>query len=102
MMPNALLKSGLASAIREFTDKIDDKIIKIDLYSEGLNERMDTNLETVLYRVIQECVNNVIKQPGPTILISLLLKIPMVSVPPLKIMVRDSIWRTAVSSMDLD
>ena len=61
MMPNALLKAGLASAIREFTDKIDDKIIKIDLYSEGLNERMDTNLETVLYRVIQECVNNVIK-----------------------------------------
>lgn len=61
MMPNALLKSGLASAIREFTDKIDDKILKIDLYSEGLNERLDTNVETVLYRVIQECVNNVIK-----------------------------------------
>jgi signal transduction histidine kinase/Tfp pilus assembly protein PilF len=61
MMPNALLKSGLASAIREFTDKIDDRLIKIDLYSEGLNERMDSNMETVLYRVIQECVNNVIK-----------------------------------------
>lgn len=64
MMPNALLKSGLASAIREFTDKIDDNILKIDLYSEGLNERLDTNVETVLYRVIQECVNNVIKHAG--------------------------------------
>jgi two-component system, NarL family, sensor kinase len=61
MMPNALLKAGLASAIREFTDKIDDRVLKIDLYSEGLNERLDTNVETVLYRVIQECVNNVIK-----------------------------------------
>ncbi|WP_430898569.1 MULTISPECIES: tetratricopeptide repeat-containing sensor histidine kinase [unclassified Paraflavitalea] len=61
MMPNALLKSGLASAIREFIDKIDDRIIKVDLYSEGLNERLDINTETVLYRVIQECVNNVIK-----------------------------------------
>lgn len=61
MMPNALLKSGLASAIREFTDKIDDRMLKVDLYSEGLNERLDTNVETVLYRVIQECVNNVIK-----------------------------------------
>lgn len=61
MMPNALLKAGLASAVREFTDKIDDKVLKIDLYSEGLNERLDTNIETVLYRVIQECVNNVIK-----------------------------------------
>lgn len=64
MMPNALLKAGLASAIREFTDKIDGHIIKVDLYSEGLNERLDSNIETVLYRVIQECVNNVIKHSG--------------------------------------
>lgn len=61
MMPNALLKSGLAAAIREFTDKIDHSVLKITLHSEGLQERMDTNFETVLYRVIQECVNNVIK-----------------------------------------
>lgn len=64
MMPNALLKSGLAAAIQEFTDKIDDRILKVNLYSEGLEERLDTNLETVLYRVIQECVNNVIKHSG--------------------------------------
>lgn len=64
MMPNALLKSGLAAAIHEFTDKIDDRILKVNLYSEGLEERLDTNLETVLYRVIQECVNNVIKHSG--------------------------------------
>ncbi len=61
MMPNALLKSGLAAAIREFTDKIDHTVLKINLHNEGLHERMDTNFETVLYRVIQECVNNVIK-----------------------------------------
>jgi len=64
MMPNALLKKGLASAIREFIDKIDSRILKVDLYSEGLNERIDTNTETVLYRVVQECVNNVIKHSG--------------------------------------
>ncbi len=61
MMPNALLKSGLANAVREFISKIDNHIIKVTLHSEGLNERMDGNLETVLYRVIQECVNNVLK-----------------------------------------
>lgn len=61
MMPNALLKSGLASAVKEFIDKIDNRIIKINLHTEGLNERLDSNTETVLYRVIQECVNNVIK-----------------------------------------
>ena len=61
MMPNALLKSGLASAIKEFIDKIDSKIIKVTLHAEGLNEAIDKNIETVLYRVVQECVNNVLK-----------------------------------------
>ena len=64
MMPNALLKSGLASAVKEFLDKIDSRIIKINLHAEGLQERLDSNTETVLYRVIQECVNNVIKHSG--------------------------------------
>ncbi len=61
MMPNALIKAGLASAVRDFIDKIDDRVIKVDLYTEGLKERIDSNTETVLYRVIQECVNNTIK-----------------------------------------
>ena len=64
MMPNALLKSGLASAVKEFLDKIDNRIIKINLHTEGLQERLESNTETVLYRVIQECVNNVIKHSG--------------------------------------
>ena len=64
MMPNALLKSGLASAVKEFIEKIDSRIIKVSLHTEGLNERIDSNTETVLYRVIQECVNNVLKHSG--------------------------------------
>ena len=64
MMPNALLKQGLASAIREFIHKLDQKKIRVQLYTEGLEERLDSNLETVLYRVIQECVNNVIRHAG--------------------------------------
>lgn len=61
MMPNALLKAGLASAVREFLNRIDSKVLEVNLYTEGLDERLDTTVETVLYRVIQECVNNVIK-----------------------------------------
>lgn len=64
MMPNALLKSGLASAVKEFIDKIDNRIIKVTLHTEGLNDRIDNNIETVLYRVLQECVNNVLKHSG--------------------------------------
>ena len=80
MMPNALLKSGLALAIREFIDKIDRNVIQISLYAEGLNEKIDANVETVLYRVIQECVNNVIKHSGANRLdISLINEIHSIS-----------------------
>jgi len=64
MMPNALLKSGLASAVREFIDKIDHSQLQVSLHTEGLDERLDMNKETVLYRAIQESVNNVIKHAG--------------------------------------
>lgn len=64
LMPNALLKAGLASAVREFIDKIDTHSLRIDLYNEGLQERLDADTETVLYRVIQESVNNVLKHSG--------------------------------------
>ncbi|RYF88599.1 MAG: sensor histidine kinase [Chitinophagaceae bacterium] len=61
MMPNALLKAGLASAVKEFLSKIDQEKIKVSLETVGLNERLNEQTETVLYRVIQETVNNVIK-----------------------------------------
>lgn len=61
IMPNALLKSGLSSAIREFLDKIDSRALKVNLHTEGINERLSSDVETVLYRIIQECVTNVIK-----------------------------------------
>jgi two-component system NarL family sensor kinase len=68
MMPNALLKNNLAAAVQDFTDKLDDKTLKVHLYTEGLDKRLDANIETVLYRVIQECVNNVIKHAQATTL----------------------------------
>lgn len=64
IMPNALLRSGLSNAVKEFIEKLDNRVLKINLHSVGLNERLDTNVETVLYRVIQECINNVIKHSG--------------------------------------
>jgi signal transduction histidine kinase len=74
MMPNALLKSGLASAVKEFIDKLDNRILKVTLHTEGLNERLDSNVETVLYRIVQECVNNVIKHSGANTLDISLIK----------------------------
>jgi len=68
MMPNVLLKNSLASAIHDFIDKVDKKALDMHLYTEGLDERLDSNTETVLYRIIQECVNNVIKHAAATTL----------------------------------
>lgn len=61
MVPNALLKTGLAAAVKDFLLQIDKRVIKIDLSVQGLHERINADIETVLYRVIQESVNNVIK-----------------------------------------
>jgi len=68
MMPNALLKNDLGAAIRDFVDKLSNKDLKVHVYTEGLDERLDSNIETVLYRVVQECVNNAIKHAGATTL----------------------------------
>jgi len=61
LMPNALLKSGLSSAVKTFLDRIDHQKLKVHLYTEGLEQRLNNNIEIVLYRAIQEIVNNVIK-----------------------------------------
>ena len=74
MMPNMLLKSGLGKAVAEFLDKIDQKVIKVNLHVEGLQERLNEDVEIVLYRVLQECVNNVIKHSGASQLDIALIK----------------------------
>lgn len=66
MMPNALIKAGLTSAVKDFVNKIDKDKIKVSLDIVGLNERLDQQVESVLYRVIQETVNNVVKHAQAT------------------------------------
>lgn len=68
MMPNALLKNSLATAIHEFVNKLSHKSLKVHVYTEGLDEKLDSSIETVLYRVIQECVHNAIKHAGASTL----------------------------------
>jgi two-component system, NarL family, sensor kinase len=68
MMPNALLKNNLGDAIREFTGKLSQKDLRVVVYTEGLDQRLDSNIETMLYRVVQECVNNTIKHAGASTL----------------------------------
>ncbi len=66
MIPNTLLKAGLASAVKDLILRIDQSKLSINLDIAGLNERMNEEVETVLYRVIQESINNVIKHAKAT------------------------------------
>ncbi|HTN45880.1 MAG TPA: sensor histidine kinase [Flavipsychrobacter sp.] len=61
IMPNALLKNGLANAIRDFVSKIDNKQLRVHLNVSGIENRLDIKKEIAVYRIIQECINNVIK-----------------------------------------
>ncbi|MEO6303663.1 MAG: sensor histidine kinase [Bacteroidia bacterium] len=67
MMPNTLIKLGLASAVKEFITKIGNvPNLKVDLEIVGLDKRIEENIETVLYRVIQEVIANIIKHAKAT------------------------------------
>jgi two-component system NarL family sensor kinase len=64
LMPNALIKRGLAQAVRDFLSKIaPDGRLKVQLEVVGLDQggRLDPTVENVLFRVIQELVQNIVK-----------------------------------------
>jgi signal transduction histidine kinase len=61
LSPHILNNFGLASAIKDFSNKIDDKVVHIQFDSNGFNRRFDENVEVVLYRVACELINNTMK-----------------------------------------
>lgn len=66
MMPAALHNKGLPDAVEELASKIDSSSLKVSFHSEGFSNRLDINTETILYRIIQECINNCIKHADAT------------------------------------
>lgn len=62
LSPHVLNNFGLVRALSNFANKINiNKTIRIKLNSTLKDERFDTNVEVVLYRVICELINNTIK-----------------------------------------
>lgn len=61
LSPHILNNFGLASAIKEFSKKIDDKVIHINFDSNVYDRRFDENVEVVLYRICCELINNTLK-----------------------------------------
>uniref|UniRef100_UPI0032EE60FC ATP-binding protein n=1 Tax=Ekhidna sp. TaxID=2608089 RepID=UPI0032EE60FC len=62
LMPQTLIKNGLESALKEFTDRINNvgKIF-IELNVFGLEQRLKEIQEISLYRITQEWINNILK-----------------------------------------
>ncbi|MFY8109623.1 MAG: tetratricopeptide repeat-containing sensor histidine kinase [Bacteroidia bacterium] len=62
LLANGLIKSGLVSAVREFINQINStNSLRINIETVGLEDRLNPIQENVLYRVLQEVVNNIIK-----------------------------------------
>ncbi|WP_184546197.1 tetratricopeptide repeat-containing sensor histidine kinase [Mucilaginibacter sp. FT3.2] len=61
MMPWALHKTGLAQVIKQFIENIGSDAIAINFFSKGFDAPFNDTIEIILYRVLQESVNNVMK-----------------------------------------
>lgn len=66
MMPEALVKFGLDTALRDFCSDINQSgKINITYQSYGLeNKEIEQNQSITLYRIVQELVNNALKHSG--------------------------------------
>lgn len=65
MMPEALAKFGLADAINDYCKAINASgAVRVIYQNFGDTEKYDKSVETNVYRIIQELINNVIKHAG--------------------------------------
>ena len=67
MMPEVLMKVGLGEALQDFCNNISSgKLLKITLQTFGMEKRLGSSTEIMLYRIIQELINNIIKHADAT------------------------------------
>ncbi len=67
MMPEALLKLGLTNAVKDLCDSISaGKLLKVTLEVHGMNKRLSASTEIMLYRILQELLNNIMKHAQAT------------------------------------
>ena len=67
LRPSDLDELGLIPALRSYTSEYTEKFnIDIDFQVTGFRGRPPSNVEVVLYRVVQEALTNVVKHSGAT------------------------------------
>lgn len=66
LMPETLAKFGLEDALRDYCETMQTSNTSISFYSNNLSIITDKNKQLVIYRIIQELVNNAIKHAEST------------------------------------
>jgi len=66
MMPQVLSLAGLSEIVKSFLDKVEQADLKINFSSEGDFTKITENTALMIYRVIQEAVQNVLKHASAT------------------------------------
>ncbi len=67
MMPEVLMKLGLVNAVKDLCDNISaGKLLSVSLEVHGMNKRLNATTEIMLFRIIQELLNNIIKHAQAT------------------------------------
>jgi signal transduction histidine kinase len=62
MMPEALVRFGLTDALADFCDHLQSSgHLAVHFQAFGLEKRLDQDTEIVVFRIVQELVNNVVK-----------------------------------------
>lgn len=66
MMPESLLQSGLAVALKDLCDEAMFSGLRISFKAFDLEENFSPHLKVMIYRIVQELVYNVVKHAGAT------------------------------------
>lgn len=75
MMPEALMKLGLQQALQDYCDGLSDsQSFKINGEFYGLEKRMESSTEIVVYRIVQELLNNAVKHSGASVILAQVMR----------------------------
>ena len=75
MMPEALLRLGLPQALQDYCHSLaESQQFTINCEFHSLEERMPSTTEIVVYRIVQELVNNAVKHSGATTILAQVIR----------------------------
>jgi two-component system NarL family sensor kinase len=75
MMPELLTKFGLDEALKEYCNTVNaTKLLSVKYQSHGMETRMEKSTEIIIYRIIQELLNNIMKHAAATVAMVQLIK----------------------------